>query len=31
MSSWDSGTATFAMVPDIGTLRLTPWHPVPLS
>jgi glutamine synthetase len=27
MSSWDSGYGDFAMVPDIDTLRLTPWHP----
>src|SRR5258706_8528261 len=27
MSSWDHGYGDFAMVPDLDTLRLTPWHP----
>jgi glutamine synthetase len=27
MSSWAGGYGDFAMVPDLGTLRLTPWHP----
>jgi glutamine synthetase len=27
MSSWASGYGDFAMVPDLDTLRLTPWHP----
>src|SRR3954470_2256552 len=27
MSSWSSGYGYFAMVPDLGTLRLTPWEP----
>ncbi|OLB76329.1 MAG: glutamine synthetase [Actinobacteria bacterium 13_2_20CM_2_71_6] len=27
MSSWASGYGDFAMVPDLSTLRLAPWHP----
>ncbi|HMC70031.1 MAG TPA: glutamine synthetase, partial [Mycobacteriales bacterium] len=27
MSSWDTGYGDFAMVPDLDTLRLMPWHP----
>jgi len=27
MSSWASGYGDFAMVPDLDTLRLAPWHP----
>ena len=27
MSSWASGYGDFAMVPDLSTLRLVPWHP----
>ena len=26
MSSWDRGYGDFEMVPDLGTLRLVPWH-----
>jgi glutamine synthetase len=27
MSSWSGGYGDFAMVPDLATLRLVPWHP----
>ena len=27
MASWDTGYGDFAMVPDLSTLRLTPWQP----
>src|SRR2546421_13103828 len=27
MSSWAGGYGDFAMVPDLDTLRLAPWHP----
>src|SRR5256885_4477735 len=27
MSSWSGGYGDFAMVPDLSTLRLVPWHP----
>jgi glutamine synthetase len=27
MSSWSSGYGDFAMIPDLSTLRLAPWHP----
>jgi len=27
MSSWAGGYGDFAMVPDLSTLRLAPWHP----
>jgi len=27
ISSWDRGYGDFAMVPDLATLRLLPWHP----
>ncbi|MEZ0089728.1 glutamine synthetase family protein [Streptacidiphilus sp. EB129] len=27
MSSWDTGYGDFAMIPDLATLRLTPWQP----
>src|SRR5205085_8459687 len=27
MSSWERGYGDFAMVPDLDTLRLIPWHP----
>ena len=27
MSSWERGYGDFAMVPDFGTLRRTPWQP----
>lgn len=27
MSSWSTGYGDFAMVPDLGTLRITPWLP----
>jgi glutamine synthetase len=27
MSSWSGGYGDFAMVPDLATLRRTPWHP----
>jgi len=27
MSSWERGYGDFAMVPDLSTLRLLPWHP----
>ena len=27
MSSWSGGYGDFAMVPDLATLRLAPWHP----
>jgi glutamine synthetase len=27
MSSWSGGYGDFAMVPDLDTLRLAPWHP----
>ena len=27
MASWDTGYGDFAMVPDLATLRLTPWQP----
>jgi glutamine synthetase len=27
MSSWDRGYGDFVMVPDMGTLRILPWHP----
>jgi len=27
MSSWDRGYGDFAMVPDLSTLRVTPWQP----
>jgi glutamine synthetase len=27
MSGWAGGYGDFAMVPDLSTLRLTPWHP----
>jgi len=27
MASWDTGYGDFALVPDLGTLRRTPWQP----
>src|SRR3954447_16813604 len=27
MSSWERGYGDFAWIPDLGTLRLVPWHP----
>ncbi|MFC1407807.1 glutamine synthetase family protein [Streptacidiphilus sp. N1-12] len=27
MASWDTGYGDFAMIPDLDTLRLTPWQP----
>ncbi|MFC1415899.1 glutamine synthetase family protein [Streptacidiphilus cavernicola] len=27
MASWDTGYGDFALVPDLATLRLTPWQP----
>lgn len=27
MSSWDTGYGDFVLRPDLGTLRLVPWHP----
>jgi glutamine synthetase len=27
MASWDTGYGDFAMIPDLSTLRLTPWQP----
>src|SRR5690348_18246262 len=27
MSSWDRGYGDFVLAPDMGTLRLIPWHP----
>ena len=27
MASWDTGYGDFALIPDLGTLRLTPWQP----
>src|SRR3954463_7483693 len=27
MSSWERGYGDFEMVPDMDTLRITPWHP----
>src|SRR3954471_9958786 len=27
ISSWERGYGDFAMVPDLDTLRLIPWHP----